>query len=53
VVDAIEMKRRSKPQSSIFNLYPELVSELPSTQPSNGGSTTTTTTTAATAGDFF
>jgi UDP-N-acetylglucosamine 2-epimerase len=44
VVDAIEMKRRSKPQSSIFNLYPELVSELPSTQPSSGGSTTTTTT---------
>lgn len=28
VVDAIEMKRRTKPQSSIFELYPELLSEM-------------------------
>jgi UDP-N-acetylglucosamine 2-epimerase len=31
VVDAIEMKRRSKPLSSIFDLYPVLVSENPLT----------------------
>jgi UDP-N-acetylglucosamine 2-epimerase len=41
VVDAIEMKRRSKPQSSIFDLYPELVSELPLTSSSSNASTTT------------
>lgn len=38
VVDAIEMKRRSKPQSSIFDLYPELVSELTVTSSLNGAS---------------
>lgn len=31
VVDAIEMKRRSRPASSIFELYPDLLSEMPST----------------------
>jgi UDP-N-acetylglucosamine 2-epimerase len=30
VVDAIEIKRKSKPQSSIFELYPQLSSSLPS-----------------------
>jgi UDP-N-acetylglucosamine 2-epimerase len=31
VVDAIEIKRRIRPQSSVFKLYPELLSEMPST----------------------
>ena len=43
VVDAIGMKRRSKPQSSVFELYPELGSELPSTLSSGASSTTTRT----------
>ena len=36
VVDAIEMKRKSKPRSSIFDLYPELVTAMPSTSSLRG-----------------
>ncbi len=36
VVDAIEMKRRIKPRSSIFELYPELESEKSLSSPGNG-----------------
>lgn len=36
VVDAIEMKRRIKPRSSIFELYPELESEKSSSSAGNG-----------------
>jgi len=39
VVDAIEMKRRTKSQSSIFELYPELLSEIALTSSLNGAPT--------------
>ena len=39
VVDAIEMKRRTKSHSSIFELYPELLSEMALTSSFNGAPT--------------
>jgi UDP-N-acetylglucosamine 2-epimerase len=39
VVDAIEMKRRTKSHSSIFELYPELLSEMALTSSLNGAPT--------------
>ena len=39
VVDAIEMKRRTKSHSSIFELYPELLSEIALTSSFNGAPT--------------